>query len=179
MASTSLRDTALWAILANRHPILWEEIIGPNGPLGKVALNPQPLPPKAFGSAAIAVRSGDFDPQPEPPAAADPAVGVRYDLKTAFAVVRAAGMARLLGIALDDIPDICPPEPEPFPPLPDPPDPIPWRTALEVVPDFYADYALGLAIGLEATAGDWEHLPGAAALEKLHARAIGIAPVRG
>lgn len=155
----SLRETGLWAILANRHPILWEEIIGPNGPLGRsgvtrVALNPQPLPPAENG------------------------VGVRYGLKTAFAVVQAAGTARLLGIAFDDIPDICPPEPEPFPPLPEGPDPIPWRTALKTVPDFYADYALGLAIGLEATAGDWEHLPVAGALAKLRERAIGISPVR-
>jgi hypothetical protein len=171
----SLRETALWAVLANRHPSLWEEIIGPNGPLGKVALNPQPLPPKALEAQGIGARAGDFDPQPDPPA---DAIGVRYGLKTAFAVVRAAGVARLLGVAFDDIPDICPPEPEPFPPLPEPPDPIPWRTALKVVPDFYADYALGLAIGLEATAGEWEHLPGAGALEKLHERAIGIAPVR-
>jgi hypothetical protein len=173
---TSLRETALWAMLANRYPSLWEEIIGPSGPLGKVALNPQPLPPKAFEATTLMARSAEFDPQPEPPA--DPAVGVRYGLKTAYAVVRAAGVARMLGIAFDDIPDICPPEPDPFPPLPDPPDPIPWRTALKTVPDFYADYALGLAIGLEATAGDWEHLPGAGALEKLHERAIGIAPVR-
>jgi hypothetical protein len=173
---TTLRDTALWAILANRHPSLWEEIIGVNGPLGRVALNPQPLPPKAVGARMLAVRSGDFDPQPDPPA--DAAIGVRYGLRTAFAVVRAAGLARLLNVAFDDIPDICPPEPEQFPPLPDPPEPIPWKTALEVVPDFYADYALGLAIGLEATAGDWENLPGAGALEKLHERAIGIAPVR-
>ncbi|MEV4773846.1 hypothetical protein [Microbacterium sp. LWO13-1.2] len=155
----SLRETALWAILANRHPILWEEIIGPLGPLGKVAvnrvaLNPQPLPP------------------------AEGAIGVRYGLKTAFAVVQAAGTARLLGIAFDDIPDICPPEPEPFPPLPEGPDPIPWRTALKTVPNFYEDYALGLAIGLETTAGDWEHLPVAGALGKLRERAIGIAPVR-
>jgi hypothetical protein len=177
MAPTSLRDTALWAILANRHPSLWEEIIGPHGPLGKVTLNPQPLPPKAFEAQTVAVRAGGLDQQPDPPAA-DPAIGVRYGLKTAFAVVRAAGVARLLGVAFDDIPDICPPEPEPFPPLPEPPDPIPWRTALKVVPDFYPDYALGLAIGLEATAGDWEHLPGAAALEKLHARATRIAPAR-
>ncbi|QIG40426.1 hypothetical protein G5T42_13865 [Microbacterium sp. 4R-513] len=173
----TLRDTALWAILAERHPSLWEEIIGPSGPLGRVALNPQPLPPKAMQTRLLAMRAGDFDPQPEPPG--DAAIGVRYGLKTAFAVVRAAGLARLFGVAFDDIPDICPPEPDPFPPLPDPPDPIPWRTALKVVPDFYADYALGLAIGLEATAGDWQDLPGADALEKLHARAIGIAPVRG
>jgi hypothetical protein len=173
---TSLRETALWAMLANRYPSLWEEIIGPSGPLGKVALNPQPLPPKAFEATTLMARSGEFDPQPEPPA--DPAVGVRYGLKTAYAVVRAAGVARMLGIAFDDIPDICPPEPDPFPPLPDPPGPVPRRTALKMVPDFYADYALGLAIGLEATAGDWEHLPGAGALEKLHERAIGIAPVR-
>ncbi|MBO0980776.1 hypothetical protein [Microbacterium sp. SD291] len=155
----SLRETALWAILANRHPALWEEIIGPNGPLGRtvnsVALNPQPLPP------------------------AEAAVGVRYGLRTAYAVVQAAGTARLLGVAFDDIPDICPPEPEPFPPLPEGPDPIPWRTALKTVPNFYADYALGLAIGLEATAGDWEHLPAAGALGKLRERAIGVAPVRG
>lgn len=171
---TSLRQTALWAVLADRHPSLWEEIIGPGGPLGRVALNPQPLPPKEVG--VFAVRSGGFDAQPDP--SADSAFGVRYGLKTAFAVVRAAGIARLLGVALDDIPDICPPEPEPFPPLPDPPDPIPWRTALKAVPNFYADYALGLAIGLEATAGDWEGLPAAGALEKLHERAIGVAPVR-
>lgn len=171
----TLRETALWAILANRHPSLWEEIIGPNGPLGKVALNPQPLPPKAL-EQGIAVRSGDVAPQSEQ--TGDGAIGVRYGIKTAFAVVRAAGVAKLLGVALDDIPDICPPEPKPFPPLPEPPDPIPWKTALEVVPDFYADYALGLAIGLEATAGDWEHLPSAGALEKLHESAIGIAPVR-
>lgn len=155
----SLRETALWAILANRHPILWEEIVGPLGPLGRVAahhvaLNPQPIPPK------------------------ESSVGIRYGLKTAYGVVRAAGTARLLGIAFDDIPDICPPEPEPFPPLPDGPDPIPWHVALKTIPDFYADYALGLAIGLEATAGDWEHLPAAGALAKLRERAIGIAPVR-
>ena len=173
----SLRETALWAILADRHPALWEEIIGPLGPLGKVALNPQPLPPKAMRSRTLASEAGDFDPQPDPPA--DSTIGVRYGLRTAFAVVRTAGVARLLGVAFDDIPDICPPEPDPFPPLPDPPDPIPWRTALKTVPGFYADYALGLAIGLEVTAGDWEGLPGAAALEKLHERAIGVAPVRG
>ena len=172
MATKSLRETALWAILAQSHPILWEEIIGPNGPLGKVAIATRSLSPRT----AVA-RAGEFDPQPDPPGYSD--AGVRYGLKTAYAVVHAAGFARLLGIAFDDIPDICPPEPDPFPPLPDPPDPIPWRTALKVVPDFYADYALGLAIGLEATAGDWEHLPGAGALEKLHERAIGIAPVRG
>ncbi len=160
----SLRETALWAILANRHPILWEEIIGPLGPLGpaavyggvvnRVALNPQPLP------------------------RAESAIGARYGLRTALAVVQAAGTARLLGVAFDDIPDICPPEPDPFPPLPQGPDPIPWRTALKTVPDFYADYALGLAIGLEATAGDWEHLPIAGALGNLCERAIGVAPVR-
>src|SRR5689334_13331282 len=104
MPAKSLRETALWAILANRHPALWEEIIGPSGPLGKIALNPQPLPPKALQARALVARSGDFDPQPDPPA--DAAIGVRYGLKTAFAVVRAAGFARLLGVAFDDIPDI-------------------------------------------------------------------------
>jgi hypothetical protein len=171
MARTRLRETALWAILANRHPSLWEEIIGPLGPLGRVGLNPQPLPPKALEGPTVAVRTGTLvDPL------ADPAIGVRYGLKTAFAVVRAAGVARLLGVAVDDIPDLCPPEPEPFPPLPEPPDPVPWRTALEVVPGFYPDFALGLAIGLEATSGDWSDLPGAAAaLEKLHASATRVA----
>ena len=151
-------------------------IIGPNGPLGKVALNPQPLPPKAFESQALVARAGDFDPQPDPPA--DAAIGVRYELKTAFAVVRAAGVARLLGVAFDDIPDICPPEPDPFPPLPDP------RTRSRGRRRSRSSRLLRrlrarLAIGLEATAGDWETLPGAGALEKLHERAIEIAPVRG
>lgn len=171
--ATKLRETSLWAILANRHPALWEEIIGPLGPLGRLALNPQPIPPKEFR-----VRAGDFDPQPEPPKGFESSIGVRYGLKTAFSVVRVAGVARLLNVAFDDIPDICPPEPPPFPPLPEPPDPIPWRTALTSVPDFYADYALGLAIGLEVTADDWGDLPSAGAIEKLHERAIGVAPVR-
>ena len=167
----SLRETSLWAILANRHPALWEEIIGPHGLLERVALNPQPLPPKAH------MRAMQDDARRS--AATDHTVGIRYGMKTAFAVVRLAGSAKMLGIAFEDIPDICPPEPPPWPPLPEPPDPIPWKVALERVPEFYADYALGLAIGLEATAGDWEDLPGADALDRLLESAIGVAPVRG
>ena len=71
-------------------------------------------------------------------------------------------------IAFEPGDDICPP-PRRFPPIPFPwppePDPYPWRTADD---DFDVDYALGLAVTLEASANEWSRLDAADALERLH-----------
>jgi hypothetical protein len=139
-------NTSLIAIIARRHPQIWEIVGGgPGGPGGirsridAVALNPQPLPP-AF----------------------------RYGAAVGRQVVQTAATAHLLKIAYEPGDDICPP-PRHWPPIPFPwppePDPYPWRVADD---EFDVDYALGLAVTLEASANAWSRLDGADALERLH-----------
>jgi len=146
-------NTSLIAIIARRHPQIWEIVGGgPAGPGGfrtradQVALNPQPLPPL--------------------PAA------FRYGAAVGRQVVQTAATAHLLKIAFEPGDDICPP-PRHWPPIPFPwppePDPYPWRTADE---EFDIDYALGLAVTLEASVNAWSRLDGAGALEGLYDVAV-------
>ena len=134
-------NTSLIAIIARRHPQIWEIVGGGPGGIRSrvdaVALNPQPLPP-AF----------------------------RYGAAVGRQVVQTAVTAHLLKIAFEPGDDICPP-PRHLPPIPFPwpPEPYPWRTADD---DFDVDYALGLAVTLEASAHAWGRLDGAEALERLH-----------
>lgn len=165
---------SLIAIIAKKHPIIWEEIIGPLGPLrviDRVALNPQPLPPVA--------RRGEeagLNPQPLPPA--------QYGALVASELVRAAGIAQLLRVPFDVVAeDICPPPkpvpPIPWPPIPWPPEPYPWRQGREVLDDDWIfEYSIGLAAVLEASAHSWQHLDGAKALEALHEAAFANAEQR-
>ena len=135
-------NTSLIAIIARRHPQIWEIVGGgPGGGIRSraeaVALNPQPLPP-AF----------------------------RYGAAVARQVVQTAATAHMLKLAFEPGDDICPP-PRHLPPIPFPwpPEPYPWRTADD---DFDIDYALGLAVTLEASAHAWSRLDSADALEHLH-----------
>ena len=148
----------LSAILARRNPAIWEILGGgPQGPGGwsKVALNPQPLPPREAFAA--------LNPQPLPPA-------FRYGAAVAAELVRIATTAHVLRVAFEPGDDICPP-PRDWPPIPFPwppePDPHPWRDD-----DFTIDYALGLAIALEASSGAWAKLDSAAGLERVHEVAV-------
>ena len=102
-------NTSLIAIIARRHPQIWEIVGGgPAGPggfrsrLDAVALNPQPLPP-AF----------------------------RYGAAVGRQVVQTAVTAHLLKIAFEPGDDICPPPrhlpPIPFPWPPEPAVPVAHR----------------------------------------------------
>ena len=56
---------SLIAILARRNPSIWEEIIGPHGPLSRfdaVALNPQPLPPNGILNFVAVARATGVAP---------------------------------------------------------------------------------------------------------------------
>ena len=154
-------NRSLIAIIARRNPSIWEEIIGPLGPLGRfdaVALNPQPLPP---------VQRVALNPQPLPP-------GVEYGATVGVELVRAAGLAQLLRLPFELVTeDICPPPrsrpPIPWPPAPWPPRPDPWRHGGEDFEnDFDFGFAVGLAFVLESSAHGWEQLDGAGALERVH-----------
>lgn len=153
-------NRSLVAIVARRNPSIWEEIIGPLGPLRRfeaVALNPQPLPPVARVA---------LNPQPIPP-------GVEYGALVGSELVRAAGMAHMLHVPFDvSTDDICPP-PRRWPPIPWPP--VPWRLGDEPDDDFDFGYAIGLAFALESSAHGWERLDGAAALERVHEAAFATA----
>lgn len=149
----ALNKNSLIAIIARRHPAFWEVVGGgPAGPGGwtKVALNPQPLPPRQFA---------ELNPQPLPPA-------FRYGAAVAGELVRIATTAHVLRQAFEPGDDICPP-PRDWPPIPFPwppePDPHPWRGE-----EFDVDYALGLALALEASVHAWGKLDGAAGLERVH-----------
>ena len=158
---------SLIAILARRNPSIWEEIIGPHGPLSRfdaVALNPQPLPPKTRVA---------LNPQPLPP-------GVEYGAYVGAELVRAAGLAQLLRLPFDvNVDDICPPPrrwpPIPWPPAPWPPRPEPWRHADDFDGDFDFGYAVGLAYVLESSVHGWEHLEAAGSLERVHEAAFATA----
>jgi hypothetical protein len=148
---------SLIAIIAKQNPSIWEEIIGPLGPLRRfdaVALNPQPLPPIARAA---------LNPQPLPP-------GVEYGTLVGAELVRAAGLAQLLHLPFDLVAEeICPP-PRKWPPIPFPPAPWPPRGD-----DFDLGYAIGLAYALESSAHAWQHLDGAGALEGVHEAAFATA----
>jgi len=148
---------SLISIIARRNPSIWEEIIGPLGPLRRidaVALNPQPLPPIARAA---------LNPQPIPP-------GVEYGALVGAELVRAAGLAQLLRVPFELVAEeICPP-PRKWPPIPWPPAPWPPRDD-----DFDLGYAIGLAYALESSAHAWERLDGAAALEGVHEAAFATA----
>ena len=152
---------SLVSIIAKKNPSIWEEIIGPLGPLRRfeaVGLNPQPLPPVA--------RAG-LNPQPLPP-------GVEYGAAVGVEIVRAAGLAQLLRVPFErTVDDICPPRRE-WPPIPYPP--VPWPPRDD---DFDLGYAIGLAYALESTVHGWERLDGAGALEALHEAAFEMAGRRG
>ena len=145
---------SLIAIIAKRNPSIWEEIIGPLGPLRRfdaVALNPQPLPP----IARVAL-----NPQPIPP-------GVEYGALVGAELVRAAGLAQLLRVPFEVVADeICPPLRK-RPPIPWPPAPWPPRDD-----EFDFGYAIGLAYALESSAHGWEQLDGAGVLEAVHEAAF-------
>ena len=104
-----------------------------------------------------------LNPQPLPPA-------FRYGAAVAAELVRIATTAHVLRVAFEPGDDICPP-PRDWPPIPFPwppePDPHPWRDD-----DFTIDYALGLAIALEASSGAWAKLDSAAGLERVHEVAV-------
>ncbi|HWI30616.1 MAG TPA: hypothetical protein VNT50_03940 [Microbacterium sp.] len=158
---------SLIAIIAKKNPAIWEEIIGPLGPmkrLAAVALNPQPLPPKAI----VRGLEASLNPQPLPP-------GVDYGFAVGAELVRAAGIAQLLHTGFDVVvDDICPP-PRPWPPIPWPPapwPPEPWGPRDEFDPEFVFGYAVGLAFALETSAHAWERLDGAGSLEQLHEAAF-------
>ena len=169
---------SLIAIIAKRTPAIWEEIIGPLGPMkrfAQVGLNPQPLPPKAL-RAALGGGEASLNPQPLPP--------IDYGFAVGAELVRAAGMAQLLRLPFElTIDDICPPMPKilpiPWPPAPWPPEPNPWRPGDEIDPEFVFGYAVGLAFALETSAHAWEHLDGAGALEQLHEAAFKTAESAG
>ena len=137
-------NTSLIAIIARKYPQIWEIVGG--GPAG----------PGGLRSRIDAVA---LNPQPLPPA-------FRYGAAVGRQVVQTAATAHMLKIAFEPGDDICPP-PRRWPPIPFPPepDPYPWRTANE---EFDVDYALGLAVTLEASATAWSRLDGADALERLH-----------
>lgn len=156
---------SLIAILAKKNPSIWEDIIGPLGPLRRfeaVALNPQPLPPKTRAA---------LNPQPLPP-------GVEYGVAVGAELVRAAGLAQLLRLPFDlVVEDICPPPrtrpPMPWPPIPWPPRPYPWRPGRDDFDgEFDFGYAVGLAYVLESSAHGWENLDAANALERVHEAAF-------
>lgn len=146
-------SNSLIAIIARKHPAIWEIVGGGPGGWSAVALNPQPLPPRTYA---------ELNPQPLPPA-------LRYGAAVAKELVRIATAAHVLRLPFEPGDDICPP-PRDWPPIPFPwpdPDPYPWRTE-----DFEVDYALGLALALEASAGAWGRLDGAAGLERVHEVAV-------
>lgn len=149
---------SLVSIIAKKNPSIWEEIIGPLGPLRRfeaAGLNPQPLPPVA--------RVG-LNPQPLPP-------GVEYGAAVGAELVRAAGLAQLLRLPFElEIDDICPP-PREWPPVPWPPVPWPPRRG-DVDDDFDFGYAAGLAYVLESSVHMWSRLDGAGALEAVHEAAF-------
>jgi|tagenome__1003787_1003787.scaffolds.fasta_scaffold20504059_2 hypothetical protein len=108
---TAKTSVSLLAILFRHHPEWWDGVnphVGPWGPLARferVALNPQPLPPK--------VRF---------------AMDIRYGLtQIADAVVTASAAGLDVGTMLDDVEgELCPSPPPPFPwphrfPVPVPP----------------------------------------------------------
>ena len=161
---------SLIAIIARRNPSIWEEIIGPHGPLSRfdaVALNPQPLPPKTRVA---------LNPQPLPP-------GVEYGASSApswcgppgsrsccacrstststTSARRRGGGRRSRG------------RPPPWPPRPEP-----WRHADDFDGDFDFGYAVGLAFVLESSVHGWEHLEAPGALERVHEAAFTTAERR-
>jgi hypothetical protein len=169
---------SLIAIIARKNPSIWEEIIGPLGPMRRLeyaALNPQPLPPQAVG---LTHRGGEssLNPQPLPP--------VAYGYTVGAELVRAAGLAQLLRTPFELVAeDICPPPrkwpPIPWPPTPWPPEPYPWRPRDEFDLDYVFGYAVGLAFALESSAHAWENLEGAAALEQVYEAAFKAAESAG
>lgn len=161
------------AIIGRIDPAIYD-VVYPHGPAvgfrtrgirSASELNPQPLPPLERYA------SDPLNPQPLPP-------GVEFGAYVGHELVRAAGLARVLGLTLQlTTDDICPP-PRPFPwPFPWPwpgPWPGPWREG-EWESDFESGYALGLGAVLEATAPTWERLEDSGLLEQVHGIASELA----
>jgi hypothetical protein len=110
----------LLAVLGRINPAVWDAII-PHGPAVRVALNPQPLPPKEAFLAASAATA--------------------HDIATAAIYTEAAGLDTAPRLVAEAVDDWCGNSPRPIPwphhwPLPWPPEPEPhpdWDIAASQV----------------------------------------------
>ncbi len=140
--------------LIGRHaPEIFDLLGNPDGPLVRV------------GAVARRADAVALNPQPLPP-------GLRAGLLAAAELLRTASTADRLGVEVRfDLDDWCGTPPR-RPPFVWPPAPWPPADPRGPSPDPWAEYHLGLALGLEAAAHLWEALAGADQVTGIHDRAL-------